>query len=109
MGLPYVTRRLKPYQEGEKWVWTRRDDELELYELDVSGLLRSGDTFSAVENKDSSGVTVDSIALSGNTLQVTISKGTGYLIAKLTTSADYIYELYLEWRSPTGVTRDAYS
>lgn len=107
----YVARRQQPYQEPATgaWVWERRDDEKDIYELDLTGLLSGVDTASTVEKKSSNGVTVDSQTLSGNTLQVVVSDGTGYAIFKVTTTAGYIHEVIFKWRPPQGVAGDAYA
>jgi hypothetical protein len=74
--------------------------------LDVTDLLPSGYSWSSVSTKESSGLTIDEIVLSGNDLNVTISDGFGYLIARLIAERDP--ESLAECYAALNALKDAY-
>jgi hypothetical protein len=112
MGTPYVPRQLRPYRDpdnGGRWTWERQYEDDEDYVLDVSGLLDTGDTYSAVAEEDVYGVTVGSITVtSAGTLSVRITDGRGTLTAKLTTTAGDEKRVKCAWRTPTAESVDSY-
>ncbi len=105
----YVPRRPKPYRTDGFWIWTRRPDEVETYNLDLTELVLSGDAISEVEEKESYGVTIDSVAQTSNILSVKVSNGTGWATIKVTMTGGSIFEIPLKWHAPEGVVRDAWS
>lgn len=90
-------------------VWSRRYDEKRVYKEDVTELLGSS-SISSVDNKESSGITIDALTFSAAELQCTVSKGWGYVIVKVTRADGEIFERPFKFEKTGDIdNRDTWS
>lgn len=91
-----------------RWVTVKEWDDDRSYVIDLAGVLDSSETLSSVTAEDVSGVTVNSISVSGTELTVDVTRA-GLLTAEITTSASDVIRVPLEFRSTDRQVRDRYA
>lgn len=90
-------------------VFEKRSDEIATFTVDLTDWLPSGDTWSTVTEKDSGGLTLGTATISGNTLSVPVTDGTGFVTYTITTTGGFEFELPIRIQGTDTEVQDVYA
>ena len=86
MSTPYLPRQPGPYLDPSGvLVWERDTEEVDTYDIDVTDLLRSGETITSTTLDETSGLTA-TVTYSGATVTISVTAGTGSAVLVIVTS-----------------------